>query len=94
MVVVLVGSIAATACGGGAGDESTEVRVRSATYEFRGQSYGSITELEAALDAVPEQAISISVSNCADESWTVDLVRVIGVRQTNVAFSTFEEVCQ
>ena len=91
-VVILV--IAAAACGGGAADETMEVRVLSASYEFRGESYRSIAELESALSALPEQAVSVSTSTCADESRVVNVVRLLRERQANVGLSTFDESCQ
>jgi hypothetical protein len=83
-----------TACVGGDGGIGAEIRVLQETYEFRGESYSSIGELEAVLDGMPGEVVSISASTCAAESRTADLVRAIGKRQVNVAFSTFEDVCQ
>jgi hypothetical protein len=92
--VVLMGSVVGVACDGDRVGQAAEVRVLRTSYEFQGRSYSSILELEVTLNALPEQLVSISTSSCADESRTIDLVRLVGERQLNVAFSTFEEVCQ
>jgi hypothetical protein len=92
--IFLMSSVVGSACDGGNGTQAAEVRVLQASYEFRGESYSSVAELRGALDAIPERAVSISTSTCADESRTADVVRLLRERQANVAFSTFEEVCQ
>lgn len=92
--VFLMSFVVGSACDGSNGARAAEVRVLQASYEFRGESYSSVAELRGALDAIPERAVSISTSTCADESRTADVLRLLRERQANVAFSTFEEVCQ
>lgn len=93
-VFVLIGSIAATSCGGSPGGENVEIRVLPTSYELKGESYRSIVELESAVNALPGKAISISVSSCADESRLADVATLLRDRQANVGISTFEEACQ
>ena len=87
--------VAAAACDGGGvgGGETMEIRVLPASYEFRGESYSSIAEVELVLNALRKEPVSVSISSCADESRVVDVMRLLGKRQANVAVSTFEEAC-
>jgi hypothetical protein len=64
------------------------------SYEFQGESYRSVVDLESALNAQPTLTIAIWLSSCADQASATEVVRLVGKRQANVALSTFAEECQ
>ena len=86
-------------CGDGSmSDQSPtggDIRVFADRYEFRGDIYDSLSQLEAALDAVPDISLTLSLSDCASDDRVAQVAGILQRRnQANVAFLSFSEGCK